>query len=305
LTRLEVLSMGSPPALRSLLFVPGNRPDFLPKAAAAGADALVLDLEDSVPLAGKVAARATVAAELVRHANRLTFMRINHPDSAMLGDDLAVLAPHVAQAVMLPKVSRAQDVEEVDARLSMFERDHELGRDSIAVVVVIETALGLHNVFDILRSRPRILGAALASAEEGDLMVDIGGRWTPEGEALAYARGKLVCDARAAGVPWVIDGAFMNLRNPQALEAESRLARNCGFSGKVAIHPRQVSLINDVFSPTAGEIDRARKLLVAFQEAQARGLGAVQVQGMMVDCANVRWAERVLDLARAALPSKR
>jgi citrate lyase subunit beta/citryl-CoA lyase len=288
------------PALRSLLFVPGNREEFLPKAAAAGADAIVLDLEDSVPLPGKQVARAHVAAELARRGDRLTFIRINHPSCGTLDADLTVLAAHSAQCVMLPKVACVQDVDEVDARLSTFEREKGLERDSIAILVVIETAVGLRNVFEILHSRSRIRGVGLASAEEGDLVLDIGGKWTPGGEALAYARGKLVCDARAAGVHWLIDGAFMNLHDSQALQTESRLARNYGFSGKVAIHPRQVSVINEVFSPTAAEIDRACKLLEAFREAHAQGRGAIRVQGMMVDSANVRWAERVLDLARSA-----
>jgi citrate lyase subunit beta/citryl-CoA lyase len=290
--------MRSPPALRSLLFVPGSREDFLPKAAAAGADALVLDLEDSVPPAAKDVARSCVSVELARSSTSLTFIRINHPSCGELDKDLAVLAPHAAQAVMLPKVACVQDIEEVDARLSTFERDRGLERDSISILVVIETSIGLRGLFDILRSRPRIRGAALASAEEGDFMLDIGGRWTPTGEALTYARGKFVCDARAAQTTWVIDGAFMNLRDLRALEMESRIARTHGFGGKVAIHPRQVAVINEVFSPTAEEVDRARKLVDAFRESEALGRGAVEFGGMMIDYANVRWAKRILELAR-------
>lgn len=129
-------------------------------------------------------------------------------------------------------------------------------------------------------------------------MLDIGGRWTPSGEALTYARGKFVCDSRAAGVAWVIDGAFMNLRDAPALERECRIARNHGFGGKVAIHPRQVGIINQAFSPTAEEINRARKLLAALRDSEALGRGAVEFQGMMLDRANRRWAERILQLAQ-------
>jgi citrate lyase subunit beta/citryl-CoA lyase len=285
--------------LRSLLFVPGSREDFFPKAAAAGADAIVLDLEDSVASAVKEDARARVSAELARSSRTVTFIRINHPSCGELEKDLAVLAPHAAQAVMLPKVACVEDVEPVDARLSIFERDRGLDRDSISILVVIETSIGLRNLFEVLRSRPRIRGAALASAEEGDFMLDIGGRWTPAGEALAYARGKFVCDARAAGVTWLVDGAFMNLRDLEALKMESRLARNHGFDSKVAIHPRQVAVINEVFSPTDEEVDRARELLGAFRESEALGRGAVEFRGMMIDYANVRWAKRILELARA------
>jgi len=295
---MSCIDMCPLPTLRSLLFVPGSREELLPKAAASGADALVLDLEDSVPSTVKDVARACVSAELARSSRPLTCIRINHPSCGELEKDLAVLAPHAAQAVMLPKVAGVQDVEAVDARLSIFERDSGLGRDSISILVVIETSIGLRNLFDVLRSRPRIRGAALASAEEGDFMLDIGGRWTPTGEALTYARGKFVCDARAAGVTWIVDGAFMNLRDAAALETESRLARNHGFSSKVAIHPRQVAVINEVFSPTAEEVDRARKLMEAFREAEALGRGALEFRGMMIDYANVRWARRILELAR-------
>jgi citrate lyase subunit beta/citryl-CoA lyase len=294
---MSCINMGPLPSLRSLLFVPGSREEFLTKAAAAGADALVLDLEDSVPPTVKDAARASVSAELARSSKPLTFIRINHPSCGELEKDLAVLAPHAAQAVMLPKVGGIQDIEPVDVRLSTFERDRGLDRDSISILVVIETSIGLRSLFDVLRSRPRIRGAALASAEEGDFMLDIGGRWTPTGEALAYARGKFVCDARAAGVSWIVDGAFMNLRDLKALEVESRLARNHGFGSKVAIHPRQVVVINEVFSPTAEELERARKLMAAFRESEALGRGAVEFRGMMIDYANVRWARRILELA--------
>jgi len=288
------------PALRSLLFVPGIRQDFMPKAAVSGADTLVLDLEDSVPAAVKDVARSYVSAELARSPNRLTFIRINHPSGGELEKDLAVLAPHEAQAIMLPKVASSQDIEEVDERLAMFERQHGLDLHSISVTVVIETCIGLRGLFDLLRSKPRIRGAGLATAEEGDLMVDMGGQWTPTGEALTYARGKFVCDARAAGATWVVDGAFMNLRDEHALEMECRLARTHGFSSKVAIHPRQVAVINKAFSPTAAEVDRARKLVEAFRESEALGRGAMEFQGMMVDYANVKWAKRILELAGSA-----
>ena len=284
-------------ALRSILFVPGSRPEFLPKAIAAGPDALVLDLEDSVPPAIKDEARKHVAAELAGSAGRLTFIRINHPDAGNLEKDLSVLAPHSAQAIMLPKVEKLQEVIAVDRLLTGFERDNGIEPHAIGIMVGVESSIGLRNLFAALGCTPRARGAVLASAEEGDLMVDICGHWTPSGEALAYARGKFVCDARAAGATHLLDGAFMNLQGTDALRQESQLARTLGFSGKVAIHPRQVPVINEVFSPTSAEIDRARKLLEVFRAAEAEGRGAVQFQGMMVDYANVKRAERILALA--------
>lgn len=285
------------PVVRSILFVPGIRPEFIAKAAAAGPDALVLDLEDSVAHDAKDAARSHVAEALRLRGDRLTLIRVNHPQLGMLEQDLSVLAPHALQAIVLPKVEQAGEVEVLDGLLAAFERANGLAANSISVTVVVESALGLRNLYDFIRAAPRVRGAALASAEEGDFIVDIGAQWTPDGTALAYARGKFVCDARAAKVEWLLDGAFMNLTDIDALERESRLARTCGFNGKMAIHPRQVATINQVFSPSAAEIERARKLIDAFRIAEAQGRGAVQFEGMMIDYANLKRAEQLLALA--------
>jgi citrate lyase subunit beta/citryl-CoA lyase len=185
---------------------------------------------------------------------------------------------------------------DIDAKLSNFERSVKLRPHSISMVIMVESSIGLRNMFDTLRSTSRIRGAALATAEEGDFMNDIGGQWTPNAEALTYARGKFVCDARAAGVNWVLDGAFINLRDDDALEKESRIARIHGFNGKAAIHPRQVPVINRVFSPTPEELERAQQMIEAFRIAEAAGHGAIRFQGMMVDYANVRRAEQILAL---------
>lgn len=288
---------------RSILFVPGTRPELFTKAKMSGADALVLDLEDSVPQAAKDKARAHVAAILAEWTDRLTFIRINHPSCSSLDADLAVLAAHPRQAIMVPKVDAPDELAELDRRLTVFERDVGLAPQSIGLFIVVESALGLRNLFDSLRVAPRVRGAGLASAEEGDLLIDLGGQWTPAGEALAYARGKFVCDARAARAIWLFDGAFMNLTDEAALEAEAKLARTLGFTGKIAIHPRQVAAINRVFMPTEQEIERARRLLEAFRRAEAEGQGAARFEGMMIDYANAKRAERILALAAAA-PAK-
>jgi len=285
-------------ALRSFLFVPGTRTNLVPKALATGADAVILDLEDSVPPPQKEEARKLVSIELAQSPERLTFLRINHPKFGNLDKDLAVLASHGAQAVMVPKVEHAGDIEEVDARLAAHELGAGLQGGAISLVVVIESSVGLRNLFDTVSHTNRVRGAALATAEEGDFMCDIGGKWTATGEALTYARGKFVCDARAAKMTWLVDGAFMQLANEPALERESQLARTHGFNGKVAVHPRQVKSINQIFSPTDAEVERAQKLIDAYREAESRGRGAIQFEGMMIDRANIQRAEQILSLAR-------
>lgn len=293
----------SPPTLfRTLLFAPAARPELLAKAQDGAADALIFDLEDSVPAQAKEAARANVAQALAAGLRKPMYLRINNPRAGDFRADLAVLQragslAHV-MGVILPKADDAQDVLAVAAALDGVEGAGKAAPGSLAIVPLVETCLGLRNTFELCRASPRVTGISLASAEQGDFMVDLGGRWTPSSMALAYPRSKMVVDARAAGVQWIVDGVFMNLKDLGALRTECELARELGFTGKMAIHPTQVEVMHQVFSPTPQEVEYARGLVAAFREAEARGIGAVQYQGMMVDYANVRLAERTLSLAR-------
>jgi citrate lyase subunit beta/citryl-CoA lyase len=213
--------------------------------------------------------------------------------------DLGVFHNHSlvnVAGVALPKTDDAQDVETVSKALQDIEIKAGVAVGSLSILPTIETCLGLRNSFDIARSSKRVSGMALASAEQGDFMVDLGGRWTPRSLALTYPRSKLVVDSRAAGVEWILDGVFMNLKDMQMLREECLIARELGFVGKMAIHPTQVDVMHEVFSPSEKEIEYARGLIAAFREGEARGVGAVKYEGMMVDYANVRLAERTLTL---------
>jgi citrate lyase subunit beta/citryl-CoA lyase len=197
---------------------------------------------------------------------------------------------------VLPKADDAADVLVVAQALADIEAKALAPAGSLKILPLLETCLGLRNAFDIARSTPRICGMALASAEQGDFMVDLGGRWTPRSLALMYPRSKLVVDARAAGVQWLVDGVFMNLKDTTVLIEECLIARELGYVGKMAIHPTQVDVMHEVFSPSQAEIDYAKGLIAAFKDGVARGVGAVKYEGMMVDYANVRLAERTLAL---------
>ena len=159
------------------------------------------------------------------------------------------------RGVILPKADDAQDVQTVAAVLAAIETAGAAPAGSLAILPLIETCLGLRNTFELCRASPRVTGIALASAEEGDFMVDLGGRWTPRSMALAYPRSKMVVDARAAGIEWIVDGVFMNLKDLDALRTECELARELGCTGKMAIHPTQVDVMHEVFSPSAQEIE--------------------------------------------------
>ena len=288
---------------RTLLFAPGSRPELLAKAQLGDADAMIFDLEDSVPLNAKDEARKNIADALAAGLKKPMFLRISNPRAGDFMADLQVLANassllNVA-GIVLPKADDAEDIQAVAKALKVVESKHNMQEDTLSILPLIETCLGLRNGFDIAKASTRVIGMALASAEQGDFMVDLGGRWTPRSLALAYPRSKLVVDARAAGVQWLVDGVFMNLKDTDMLREECLIARELGFVGKMAIHPTQVDVMHTVFSPSELEVAYARGLIAAFRDGEARGVGAVKYEGMMVDYANVRLAERTLALAGA------
>lgn len=288
---------------RTLLFAPGSRPDLLAKAQIGVADAMIFDLEDSVAATAKDDARANVLDALRAGLKKPMYLRINNPQAGDCQRDLAVLAEagslDFVEGVILPKAELVDDIATVEAGLSAIEKNSNLADASLAIIPLIETCLGLRHTFELATASARVRGMALASAEQGDFMVDLGGHWTPRSLALAYPRSKMVVDARAAGVAWLIDGVFMNLGAADTLRTECRIARELGFVAKMAIHPSQVDIMQQEFSPSPEELEFARGLLAAFQEAEAQGVGAVKYRGMMVDYANVRLAQRTLALAGA------
>ena len=284
---------------RTLLFAPGSRTELLTKAQLSAADAMIFDLEDSVPLNAKDEARKNIQQVLALGLKKPMYLRISNPRAGDYLADLAIFHNHSlvnVAGVALPKTDDAQDIETVSKALQDVEIKAGVAVGSLSILPTIETCLGLRNSFDIAKSSKRVSGMALASAEQGDFMVDLGGRWTPRSLALAYPRSKLVVDSRAAGVEWIVDGVFMNLKDTQMLREECLIARELGFVGKMAIHPTQLDVMHEVFSPSAEEIEYARGLIAAFREGEARGVGAVKYEGMMVDYANVRLAERTLAL---------
>ena len=284
---------------RTLLFAPGSRTELLTKAQLGAADAMIFDLEDSVPLNAKDEARKNIQQVLALGLKKPMYLRISNPRAGDYLADLGVFHNHSlvnVAGVALPKTDVAQDVETVSKALQDIEIKAGVAVGSLSILPMIETCLGLRNSFDIARSSKRVSGMALASAEQGDFMVDLGGRWTPRSLALTYPRSKLVVDSRAAGIEWILDGVFMNLKDMQMLREECLIARELGFVGKMAIHPTQVDVMHEVFSPSEKEIEYARGLIAAFREGEARGVGAVKYEGMMVDYANVRLAERTLTL---------
>lgn len=294
------------PPLRSLLFVPGTRTDWLPKARAAGADAAVLDLEDAVAAPDKLAARAQVADAVSRAATPTDqaggialFVRVNPLDGWAGAEELrAVVQPGLA-GIVLPKVRSAQDVRLADQLLRWCEQEQGLPPGQVALVPLLETARGLREAYDIARAVPRIAYLGALTAPGGDVQRAVGYRWSPEGDETLALRSRVLLDVRAAGVPCPVSGLWTRITDLAGLRTFAEQNRSLGYEGMMAIHPSHVPVINRVFSPSPGELDHYAELIAAVEAAQGAGQGAVTFRGEMVDEAMASTARLVLGRHRA------
>lgn len=293
-----------PTLLRSLLFTPGSNDRMLSKASTSGADCALLDLEDSVTPDLKEAARPMVlqAIKQIRAADGappVIAVRVNGVASGLLDADLqGVVCPEL-DLITLAMTTSAADIRTADVILTRLEHERGLKANAIGVIALIETALGVHNCYAICTAAERMLGITLGSSEAGDLYNDLGATWAADGASLLYARSKALLEARAAGMPFPTDGPFTRIDDPDGCRADAMQARQIGYIGKSAIHPSQVAILNEVFSPAVDEIDYLREMIGAYYEAERAGLGALTFRGRMIDIAMVKDGERVLALADA------
>jgi citrate lyase subunit beta/citryl-CoA lyase len=286
---------------QSLLYTPGNEPSKVAKAGTYGADAVILDLEDSVPIAQKEAARAAVrqAIPAVKSHGGRVYVRINPLGqktdfSRSLGvpDMEGVVCPEL-DGVVVPKVESSQEMVEVDLVLTRLEQRLGLPTGAMEAVPIIETALGLWNAYEIASSVPRV-GSLHFGA--GDFTRDLRLEWSREETELLYARSRLVMVCRAAGVQAPTDSVWVRLNDDEGMTDSARRARGLGFQGKSCIHPRQVTIVNEVFSHVSPEdLEKARRIVAAFQEAEARSSASIQVDGQFVDYPLVESARQVLE----------
>ncbi|NWG16152.1 MAG: CoA ester lyase [Chloroflexi bacterium] len=283
---------------RALLFMPGDDRHKIEKGAALGVDSIIMDLEDGVALSRKPEARAVVAAALreVDFGRAEKLVRINPSSVHLWKEDMAETVAARPDGYVLPKVESAHEIRMVDSYLAAAETRYDWPVGSIRLLAIIETARGVANLRDIAESAPR-LDALIFGAE--DLAGSIGAIRTPEGWEVFYARSAVVIHAHAAGLQ-AVDTPFVDLNDQPGLAAETRRALMMGYTGKLAIHPRQVEPIQAAFTPGAEEVARAKRLIDAHAAHQAAGTGVFELDGKMVDMPMVRAAENVLARARAA-----
>jgi citrate lyase beta subunit len=277
---------------RSVMITPGHRPERLAKAVGLAADSLIFDLEDAVPPARKVEARAVVAQALTElsFGRRERAVRLNAIGSADFIADMAALPWARIDAVMLPKVERAEDLQQLDAALDAAAP----GRD-IAVIATLETPRGILNALQIADASPRLAAFFLGP---GDYTMQTGGRITPR--VLEFPRQMLVAAAGAVGAQ-ALDAPYLSdLRDVVATRQDAEAARELGFSGKVVFHPDQIAPVNDAFTPSAEEVAKAKRYIAAFQEAAAKGENLAYVDGTFIAMDLVPNMERIVALAEAA-----
>lgn len=280
--------------IRSLLFLPGNAPNMLIHGGELKADAVIFDLEDAVSPEEKDAARILVRNTLAcLPMGCQTVVRINGLDSGLLAGDLAEIVPQRPNALMLPKTSRAEDIRDLEQAVAALEAERCIPAGTVGIIPLLETAAGIENAYAIAAASPRVLGLFLGGE---DLTADLRCPRTKGGKEIDYARQRVVCAARAAGVE-AFDTPFTDVQDSQGLLDDAKYARALGFSGKAAISPRHVQGINQVFSPTSGEIAYAKAVLAAI--AGAKGKGAISLHGKMIDAPIVNRARQTLAAAEA------
>jgi len=280
---------------RSLLIMPANREDMLTKAPSYGADALIFDLEDSVPIAEKPKAREFARQFIGKYKGvNVTYVRVNGFQTGLIEDDLDAIAIDGLAGIRLPKAESADAIREVDGLLGDLEAKRGLTRGAIQISPSIESARGAWFAYEILSASPRIRSATCGTAQDGDLQTDLGYTWTAEGNEVLYVRSRVLLAARAAGVEHLLDGSYANIRDPEGLRVCCEAARKLGYRGKSAIHPNQIETINRVFMPTTAEVDYYRRVIETFDAAVAQGSAATTVDGKLVDYAMVGMAKRVL-----------
>jgi len=283
--------------IRSLLFVPGHRERMLARAASAGADAIVIDLEDAVPLAEKKAARrqTRTALKTLADAGHTVFVRVNSIDSGLTRDDLMALVRRGLAGVVLPKAAHPQDLRDLDVLLREAEMANRVRPGDIATIPLIESPRALLRCEEIARASDRIVALSVGGE---DYSAAMGIARDPAGAGLAHLRHVVATVAAAYGlVP--IDTPYADLRDAKGLAAETRLVKVIGFKGKYVLHPDQVAAVNRIFTPSREEIAAARRTIAAAQEGVGRGAGAISLDGRMVDPPVVERAHRLLATAAA------
>jgi citrate lyase subunit beta/citryl-CoA lyase len=287
------------PLPRSFLYVPANREKFLEKALGLPADALLFDLEDSVPAAEKAAARAGVREYAPKVAER-AWVRVNGLETAHAEADLdAVIGLRGLAGIFLPKVETPAEVVKWDTMIGKLEAARGIAPGATRLVLSIESALGVLNTYDMALAAKRVASASFGGAQDGDLNTDLGCVWSSDGPEMMHARCHVLLCARAARFESPLDGVYANVRDPDGFEKDTALSRRLGYRGRKLIHPSQIEPCNRLYAPSQAELDYYACVLEAYDRALQQGSASTTVGGKMIDEAMAKAAKRALEQAAA------
>ena len=302
-----ISTSSDPRPLRSLLFVPAHREGWPEKAVAAGADGVLLDVQDAVPEGEKHTARNVAAAAIDRlaHSGRSVLVRVGAPGSPELTADLDAVVRPGLDGVVVPMVRSPAEVVEVDTELTARETARGMAAGSIALTPLIETAEAARFAYEVASASARVAYLGGGTGPDGDIARAIGFVWSAAGDETLFLRSWVLLNARAAGVPWPISGLWPLVDDLDGLRRFATQTRGLGYTGMMAIHPSHVAVINEVFTPGAAEIARWQATIAAVEAASTAGLGAVRLAAgsphgrgaAMVDAAHARTARDGLALA--------
>lgn len=283
---------------RTMMFVPGNNPGMMRDAHIYGPDSIMFDLEDSVSMLEKDAARLLVynALKTIDYGDVELVVRINPLSTPYGKQDIEAMVRAGAHVLRMPKTETAQDVIEVEQEIERVEKEAGIPVGRTLIMAAIEGALGVINAHAIATASPRMMGIALGAE---DYSANLKVNRSKEGDELLLARETIVVAARAAGIA-ALDTVFSDVNDMDTFRAEVEFIKKLGFDGKSVINPRQIGPVNEIFAPSQTEIEKAKRIIAALKEAEAKGSGVISLNGKMVDRPVVIRAQRVLDIARAS-----
>jgi len=289
---------------RTALFAPGSKERVMAKAAESGADAVIFDLEDSVPIAVKAEARGLVAQAIDRTAampaaaRPVVTVRTNAVATGLLADDLAAIVRPGLDAIFLPKAEHVEELQQTAELLDRQESAAGMKKGSVEIVIMFESALGVHRCLQLIKASSRVAATCFGSARDGDLQTDLGCNWSIEGTELLYARSKVLLETRAAGNVIPFDGVFSDLSDEEGLVRDSTLSARLGYLGRTVIHPKQIAPVRRAYAVPEAEVAYYQRVVREFDAVEKSGTAAaITVDGKLIDYAMYQRAKRVLALA--------
>lgn len=282
---------------RTMMYIPGNNPGMIKDGHIYGADSIMFDLEDSVSINEKDAARFLVynALKTIDYEGVETVVRINGLDTCGL-EDLEAIVRAQPDVIRLPKTESAQDIIDVENEIARIEKAAGIPVGKTKMMAAVEGALGVMNACEIATASKRLMGIAIGAE---DYVTDLKTTRSPEGIELLFGRSQIILAARAAGI-YAFDTVYSDVNNEEGFENEVRLIKQLGFDGKSVINPRQIGPVHEIYTPSEKEINKSIRVIRAAEEAKKRGSGVVSLDGKMVDKPIIERAQRALMLAEAA-----